>query len=376
MIAGISSTTNLMTKRMRKRMKANKRFITFIIFAMTLFLLAACSGQDSDTASNENENNSDSSEETAAAEEENSEYPITIEHAFGETVIESKPERVATVQWANHDVALALGVVPVGFSAANFGVQDDSGLLPWTAEKLEELGEENPNVFQDTDGLDFEAISDSDPDVILAAYSGITQEDYDLLSQIAPVVAYQTGPWATTWREQVLLSATGMGMKEEGEQLIADTENLIKEKAAEHPEMEGKKVVWVNFSADDMSKLHLYTPADPRGEFLMELGMEYPASITNEITDPSSYSLSLSAENADLLHDADLIVGYGDDSLYEAVKADPLLGKIPAIERGSVVFINGTSPLGAAGNPNPLAIDYTIDEYLELIGGAIEKINE
>lgn len=357
-------------------MKLNKKFITFIIFAMTLFLLAACSGQDSDTASNENENKSDSSEETPASEDENSEYPITIEHAFGETVIESKPERVATVQWANHDVALALGVVPVGFSAANFGVQDNSGLLPWTAEKLEELGEKNPNVFQDTDGLDFEAIADSDPDVILASYSGITQEDYDLLSQIAPVVAYQSGPWNTTWRDQVLLNATGMGMKEEGEQLIKDTENLIKEKAAEHPEMEGKKVVWVNFSADDMSKLHLYTNTDPRGEFLMELGMEYPEGVLNEITDPSSYSLSLSAENADLLNEADIIVGYGDDNLYEAIKADPLLGKIPAIERGSVVFINGTSPLGAAGNPNPLAIEYTIDEYLELIGGAIEKINE
>ena len=42
-------------------------------------------------------------------------FPITIEHAFGETVIPSKPERVATIAWANHDVALALDVVPVGF---------------------------------------------------------------------------------------------------------------------------------------------------------------------------------------------------------------------------------------------------------------------
>ena len=40
--------------------------------------------------------------------------------------------------------------------------------------------------------LDFEAISDANPDVILAAYSGITQEEYDTLSEIAPVVAYQT----------------------------------------------------------------------------------------------------------------------------------------------------------------------------------------
>ena len=55
---------------------------------------------------------------------------MAIKHAFGETVIESKPERVVTIQWGNQDVALALGVVPVGFSAANYGVQDDSGMLP------------------------------------------------------------------------------------------------------------------------------------------------------------------------------------------------------------------------------------------------------
>ena len=35
------------------------------------------------------------------------------------------------------------------------------------------------------DGIDFEAVADTQPDVILAAYSGLTQEDYDTLSKIA-----------------------------------------------------------------------------------------------------------------------------------------------------------------------------------------------
>ena len=45
-------------------------------------------------------------------------FPVTIEHAFGETTIESEPERVATVAWSNHEVPLALGIVPVGMSEA------------------------------------------------------------------------------------------------------------------------------------------------------------------------------------------------------------------------------------------------------------------
>lgn len=358
--------------------KRSVSLTTLFISVMSIILLFGCSTEDSDSTQTESASASteETETETPTSKEATSEYPIVIEHAFGETVIESKPERVATIQWANHDVALALGVVPVGFSAANYGVQDDSGLLPWTAEKLEELGVDDPNIYQDTDGLDFEAISDSNPDVILAAYSGITQEDYDILSEIAPVVAYQSSPWVSTWREQVIYNATGMGMKEEGEQLITETEKLIKDKVSEYPEIEGKTVAFANFSADDLSQIHVYTAIDPRGEFLTELGMEYPESVTNAITDPDSFILTLSTENADVLNDADILIGYGDESLYQAVKQDPVLGKIPAIERGSVVFIGNNTPLAAAGNPNPLAIAYTIDEYLELIAGAIEKIDE
>lgn len=349
--------------------KRKSSLITCMVLAVFMALMVGCSEKSSSTSES-------TSTETPDSQDADSEYPIVIEHALGEAEIPSKPERVVTIQWGNHDVALALGVVPVGFSEANFGVQDDSGILPWTAENLEELGETDPNVFQDTDGLDFEAISDANPDVILAAYSGITEEDYDLLNEIAPVVAYPDAPWATTWREQVSLNATGMGMKAEGEELIKDIEDMVDEKLSEYPQIEGKKVVWVNFSADDLSQLHIYTPADSRASFLHELGMDYPESVTEQITDPDSYSLNLSAENVEALYDADILIGYGDDELYETLKADSLLGKIPAIERGSVAFIESDTPLVAAGTPNPLSITYTIDEYLELIGEAINKLDE
>jgi len=350
-------------------MKRKQLFLLVLMFLISaVLIISGCSSQSA------TENNKEKgSKETV---ETDSQYPMTIKHAFGETVIEKKPKRVVTIQWGNQDVALALGVVPVGFSAANFGVQDDSGLLPWTKKKLEELGETNPNVFQDTDGLDFEAISDAKPDVILAAYSGITKEDYDLLREIAPVVAYPKDPWTTSWRDTVLLNAEGMGMKKEGEQLIKNTENLIAEKLKAYPQIKGKKVVWVNFSAQDLSKLHIYTPADSRVSFLEELGLTYPESVTKLITDPNSYSLNLSAENVETLYDADIIVGYGDDDLLKKIQADPLLGKIPAVKRGSVAFIESDTPLVAAGTPNPLSIEYTIDDYLKLLGEAVDKIEE
>lgn len=331
---------------------------------VSVFAITGCSSQ---TSKNEET-------KTANSTETDSTYPITIKHALGETVIESKPERVVTIQWGNQDIPLALGVVPEGFSAANYGVQDESGMLPWTAEKLKELGEENPTIFQDTDGLDFEAISDANPDVILAAYSGITPEEYETLSEIAPVVAYQTSPWVASWREQTLYNAIGMGMEEEGKQLIADTEKLIEEKSSAHPEIKGKKAAFVSISPADLSKFYIYSPEDPRGEFLTELGMAYPESISSEVAEGSFY-IEVSAENADMLNDAEVIVSYGDESTLEALQTDPIFGKIPAIERGSVVIIGDNTPLAAAGTPNPLAIQYSIDEYLTLLSEAVGKLN-
>ncbi len=354
-------------------MNAKRRFSIFTTFLIALltFALAGCSD---DQSNGNSESAGNSNTDKAESEEASAQYPIVIKHAFGETTIEEKPERVATIAWSNHDVALALGVVPVGFSAANYGVQDDSGMLPWTADALKELDAETPVIFQDTDGLDFEAIADVSPDVILAAYSGITQEEYDTLSEIAPVVAYQTSPWVASWREQVTYNSMGMGMEEEGKQLIADTEKLIADKVSEHPELKGKKAAFVSIDASDLSKFYIYSPADPRGAFLSELEMEYPESLTSQMTDPNSFYIEVSAENADMLNDAEIIVSYGNDETLAALQADPILGKIPAVERGSVVIIGDNTPLAAAGTPSPLSIEYSIDEYLTLLSEAAGKV--
>ncbi len=78
------------------------------------------------------------------------------------------PNGVSTVAWANHEVPLALGVKPVGFAAANFGDDDGDGLLPWVEERLAEMKAGTPVLFDEGDGIDFEAVAATEPDVILA----------------------------------------------------------------------------------------------------------------------------------------------------------------------------------------------------------------
>ncbi len=43
-------------------------------------------------------------------------FPVSIEHAFGSTTIQERPERVVTLGWSAQDVAYALGVPPVGMT--------------------------------------------------------------------------------------------------------------------------------------------------------------------------------------------------------------------------------------------------------------------
>ncbi|MCA0144021.1 iron-siderophore ABC transporter substrate-binding protein [Blastococcus sp. LR1] len=299
--------------------------------------------------------------------------PVTIEHALGTTVIDAKPERVATVQWANHEVPLALGVVPVGMAAANFGDDDGDGLLPWVKERLEELDAETPVLFDETDGIDFEAVADTNPDVILAGYSGLTQEDYDTLSEIAPVVAYPEAPWATPWREMIEVNAKGMGMEAEGEELVADLEKQIDDTVGEHPELEGKNTMFLtHVDTTDLSVVSYYTPFDTRSAFFEDLGLATPASVEAAATDPEQFSGTISAEQIDTLDDVQIIVTYGDQELVDALKADPLLSRMPAVANGSIVLLPDT-PLGTAANPTPLAISWVLEDYVSMLAEAADK---
>jgi iron complex transport system substrate-binding protein len=299
--------------------------------------------------------------------------PVTIEHALGTTTIDAKPERVATVNWANHEVPLALGVVPVGMAAADFGDDDGDGLLPWVSERLEELDAETPVLFDETDGIDFEAVADTNPDVILAGYSGLTQEDYDTLSEIAPVVAYPEAPWATPWREMIEINATGMGMEDEGEELVASLEGDIADAVGEYPQLEGKATMFLtHVDTTDLSEVSYYTPFDTRSAFFEDLGLSTPASVTEASTDPEQFSGTVSAEQVDVFNDVDIIVTYGDQALVDALNADPLLSQIPAVKSGAIVLLPDT-PLGTAANPTPLAISWVLGDYVSMLAEAADK---
>ncbi|AWH92496.1 iron-siderophore ABC transporter substrate-binding protein [Dietzia lutea] len=336
--------------------------VSFVIASTAALVLTAC-GSSSD----------DSSAADASAASGSAEYPVVVEHALGTTTIEEAPERVATVAWANHEVPLALGVVPVGMAAANFGDDDGDGMLPWVEEKLTELGGETPVLFDETDGIDFEAVADTDPDVILAAYSGLTQEDYDTLSEIAPVVAYPEEAWATSWRDVITFNAKGLGLEAEGTELISRIEGEIDEATAEYPELEGTATMFMtHIDPTDLSTVNFYTAADTRAAFFEDLGLTTPKAVA-EASAGGKFSGSVSAEQLDMFDDVELIVTYGDQELVDTLRADPLLSQMPAVKNDAIVFLDGNGPMGTAANPTPLAISWVLDDYVAQLAEAAGK---
>ncbi|MBM2615757.1 iron-siderophore ABC transporter substrate-binding protein [Actinoplanes sp. LDG1-06] len=342
------------------------RLLAAAVAAAAALALAACGGGSDDT---------DDTPDTGSSA--TAQFPITIKHKLGTTTIEKKPERVATVQWENHEVPLALGVVPVGMAKANFGDDDGDGMLPWVGEKIKELGGQTPVMFDETDGIAFEAVANTKPDVILATYSGLTQQDYDTLSKIAPVVAYPDAPWATPWRDIVKLSSQALGLEAQGNELIASTEKAMKDAAATKPQLAGKQTMFVtHIDPTDLSKIGYYTSHDTRTQFFSDLGLKIADVVEKDSAGTDAFTLNKSSEQIQAFDDVDVIVMYSDtaDQLAK-LQADPLLSKIPAVKRGSVVQLVGSTPLATAANPTVLAIPFVLNDYVNLLATAADKVS-
>lgn len=301
-------------------------------------------------------------------------FPVTITHALGETTISAQPQRVATISWGNQDVALALGVVPVGMDSQVWAWSGsaESGVYAWTSEKLDELGAETPVLFDVTDGIDFEAIADTTPDVILAAQSGLSAEEYATLSDIAPVVAYPGIPWFTPWRDQITINAEALGLKAEGEQLVADIEQQIADATADAG-LSGKTAAFFYADPSDLSTISLYTGGDSRTALLHDLGFDLPQVAVDAAAAGSFYE-NFSAENADQLADVDVIVSYGDDTLLTALQADPLWNTLPAVKDGAVVAVGEGDDFSAAVSPTALSLPWVLKDYVSVLKEAAAKV--
>jgi iron complex transport system substrate-binding protein len=290
---------------------------------LSALALASC-GSDDDASSSSGSGAREAGAEPGA-------FPVTIEHKFGSTTIESEPKRVVVAGLREQDALLALGVVPV--ATTEWYGEHPGAIFPWARD---ELGDAPlPTVLSYTDGLEVEKIAAQRPDLILAIYSGLTRKDYATLSKLAPVVAQPKGKvdYGSSWQEETLITGRAVGRPKLARQLVDRTERLVADAAAEHPEFKGQTAANIS----DYQGIWVYGPQDVRTQMLEQLGFTYPEELRR--TFPKEFGGQLSEEKIDVL-DVGALVWFADgDRSVEELKGNPVYSKLDVRKEGRDVFI-------------------------------------
>ena len=305
---------------------------------------------------------------TGAATAGAQEFPVTIAHAYGTTTIDKPAERVVTWGWSSTEASIALGVVPVGFPTfRSEGFDED--VVPWVAEALTKAGAEPPFILDNSAGPPIEQIAALKPDLILAIYSGITEDEYKLLSRIAPVVPFPETPWTASWQQVVTIAGDALGKPDEGRALVARLEQFVKDEAAKYPELAGTSAVTL---IDYDGALAIHSADDARAKMLALAGMTIPpkpeaAGASEGFWYPMSY------ENADQIPADVLIPFFSSTEAADAFFAIPTIAAAPQVRKGAVVRMDDRIFNTGVISSSALSIEWAMPRYFERIAEAARK---
>jgi iron complex transport system substrate-binding protein len=297
-------------------------------------------------------------------------FPVTIEHAFGETTIESEPKRVATIGYVDHDMAAAVGVVPVGASKITYG-GNAGGSTDFFDAAVEKLGGKAPTRYDDTDGIAFADVAKVQPDVILAVNSGLTKADYVKLTKIAPVVAFPGVAYLTPWRTTLETVGQALGRPERAADVLEETEAKLDAAREKYADFEGASLMWTYLSKQDLSTVGVYGAKDTRVAGMRDFGFVDPPAVQKAVKDDQFYA-AVSAENAGTL-ESDVMFAFIDPgTTIDTYAENPLLAKIPALADGHTYAETDEAIGEAVTNPSPLSYPVIIDTVLPELDAALQ----
>ncbi|MDX2358075.1 iron-siderophore ABC transporter substrate-binding protein [Dietzia sp. PP-33] len=285
-------------------------------------------------------------------------FPVTVEHEFGETTVESEPQRVVTLGWGDVDNAIALGVNPVGYTRMP-GV---AGLHPWAEDTA---GEIDAADLGSAIELDYEELASLEPDLIVDVQGGTDAEQYSRLSSIAPTVVRPAGtnPWQVDRAVATRQLARALGRAEAGDELLAELEEHVAQTKARFPQLEGKTGAVVR---SDGATTAVYNDRDGRGQFIETIGMQAPEAIGSR-DDGTSFTLEVSAEEVELF-DGDVVLFLTDDEDFVPSHDNELFERFDA----ALLIVDPRERQAISVN-TPLSIAYALDTLAPRIAEAVQN---
>jgi len=324
--------------------------LAVVLSALTLGL-AACGGS------------SEEQTDTKTAKAEEGALPATIEHKYGETTVEEAPERIVVTGLREQDALLALGDVPV--ATTEWYGEKPGAIFPWGKEALGDAP--LPEVLDNTDGINFEKIARLNPDLIVSIYSDLTQDEYDKLSALAPVIAPPEGKidFGTTWEEELAMVGDAVGKPEAAGKIAEDLEQLLADTAEEYPEFEGKTAAW----ATPYDGIYVYGPDDARSLMLTELGFEFPDDLLEVGGD--SFGGAVPDEEVDRL-DLDVTAWFANPGPAAKVKEHPVYSGLEVRKDDRDLFMEEKGELyDAISFVSPLSLPVVAEGLPPLLSQAL-----
>jgi iron complex transport system substrate-binding protein len=340
--------------------RPHRRLLHLVGLLTLCALLGAACASDGEPAASRS-----SSDAPAEAASEDAAFPVTIEHAFGETTIEEEPQRVVTVGFTDHDVALALGVVPVGLR--QWYGDHERGVWPW-AEDL--LGDAEPALLPAED-LNYEQIASLEPDLILGLYVGLEAVEYETLAKIAPTVA-QSGDhpaFGTPWQEMTEVAGRALGRAAQAEELVAEVEGRFASARAEHPEFEGVELAYAGVFGEQ--QFYVETEGSTRVQIMLDLGFVVPEELA-ALGDDAFYH-ELSAEQLALLDQDVVFWEPADISQIPAIEENALYQSLAVAKDGREVVLDDPLIAGAMAHSTVLSLPVVLDELVDPLAEAVAK---
>ncbi|NTV39100.1 MAG: ABC transporter substrate-binding protein, partial [Demequinaceae bacterium] len=221
-----------------------------------------------------------------------------------------------------------------------------------------------------------EAIAAFAPDLIIATYPNheMTQEEYDLLSGIAPVITRPatgsdgnaTVEWGVTLNDELALLGAATGTSDRAEEISASIDAQFAAVREAHPEWEG---ITSQVGGFYEGQAFVYAATDTRNQFLASLGLNVSA-----IEGTDAAWLPISAERLDILGGLDSIVWQvaTDPTGRDALEALPLFSSLNVAKVGGSVWLTDSVLEGAYFANSPSSIAYSLAAFVPMLEAALD----
>ncbi|WP_441869784.1 ABC transporter substrate-binding protein [Pseudarthrobacter sp. TAF60_1] len=295
-----------------------------------------------------------------ASDPETGPFPVTIPHALGSTTITAVPQRIATLGYASHDVCIALGVVPAGvpqYELRGFGTS------LWFNKAVTSLNAVTPAQYRDGEEPPYKDLETLKPDLILAVNSGITKEQYDKLTEIAPVVAYPGKPFGTDWRTTTTTVGQAIGKPGGARELIKSVEADIAKAKSSYTDLESATFVYLGASQAPGADFEVYDQESNQVRILKDFGV-VPAPVLATIAaegrrkrvEAGTGPLLWESRRArELEADIDVVAVSSEK---KAILKDGVLDGLPGAQRNSLVLLKTSDDALALVEASPLGVKW------------------